>query len=132
MTYLSRCRHCELLLVAELYKYMKMNFDLAQKDMMCCSPEPISKSDRMSYPSFHYSGDKELDLPDSGLMTIRFRKSGSSENTNSNGKESYSCTVDVQEIVSVEDSGGAKKSAARESDDALDALVRARAEEKED
>lgn len=111
---------------------MKMNFDMAQKDSMCCPyPEPVSRDDRVSYPSFHYSGDAELELPDSGVMTIRFKKSGSSESTDSRGKEHYSCTIDVHEIVSV-DGGGMKKNAARESEDALDAIARKRYEEDED
>jgi hypothetical protein len=108
---------------------MKINFDLAQKDMMCC-PQGATRDDSTSYPSFHYSGDEELELPDSGTMTIRFKKSGSSESTDSKGKERYSCTIDVQEIVSVE-AGSGKKSAARESEDALDAIAKKRYEEED-
>jgi hypothetical protein len=87
--------------------------------------------DKMSYPAFHYSGEQELDLPSSGIMTVRFKKCASSESENSEGKEQYSCTVEVLEILSIE-AGGPKKSSSKETDDALDAIAKKNSEEYEE
>jgi hypothetical protein len=53
------------------------------------------------YPSFNYSGDKELDLPKEGTMTVKFYVTREVEE-NRDGKEHYSCEIEVREILSVE------------------------------
>jgi hypothetical protein len=110
---------------------MKMNIDLGQKDGMCCPCDAPSKTEgpRVYYPGFHYEGDEELDLPESGEMTIRFVKTGSSENTNRDGKTRYSCSIEVRKIVSVEGNGEEQKSASKITEEALDALREKLAEE---
>lgn len=76
-----------------------MSIDLEMKS--CCGLVPVKASEDGYYPTFHYSGDKELELPDEGTMTIRFKKV-SSEERKANGKEFYSCTIEVCEITSVD------------------------------
>ena len=100
---------------------MKLNLDMASEEPTCCLS---SMKDNTYYPSFHYSGDQELALPDEGTMTIRFKRTGMSTNTDRDGEEHYSCSVDVVEIISVGASKGAKKSAGKETEDALDALAK--------
>jgi hypothetical protein len=100
-----------------------MNIDLKQSydDL---GPTEVSKE---HYPSFHYQGPKELDLPAEGEMTIRFKKVSSSQNE-SNGKTQHSCTVDVLKILSVTEAEKREK----KTDEALDELAREKASEKED
>lgn len=57
------------------------------------------------YPTFHYSGTKELDLPDEGEMTIKFRVKKEASETSKDGKRFYECDIEVQSICDVEDDG---------------------------
>lgn len=101
-----------------------MNIDLKQSYSDLGSAEPSH------YPSFHYSGPKELDLPDEGEMTIRFKKVSSSKNE-SNGKTHHSCTVEVLKIVSVSEAE-AEPVREKKTEEALDDLAKEKMAEKED
>lgn len=76
------------------------------------------------YPSFHFSGDEPLDIPHEGTMTIRYKKTSSSMSKGSKG-ESYSCTVEVQEIVSADGKKGADAPSKRDksAEENLDRLM---------
>lgn len=52
------------------------------------------------YPEFTYDSPEPLDLPDEGIMKIRFRKARSSERLMGDHKM-HSCTVEVLSIESV-------------------------------
>jgi len=54
------------------------------------------------YPQFHYSGKKELDLPDEGEMTIKFRKRRETCEKAKDGTHFYECDIEVKSICSVE------------------------------
>lgn len=80
----------------------KFPYDLGRKYSMACPCGPAdSDKDVKHYPSVYFSGPKDLDLPDDGVMTIRFRKNSESSSRPREGKESYDCSVDVLEILSV-------------------------------
>lgn len=85
-----------------------------------------SKDREPDYPSFHYDGKKELDLPDEGEMTIKFRKVSSTSSVNKAGEHRYACTIEVRSICDVED-GDEDDSPAHGSDrsvsDLLDSLM---------
>jgi hypothetical protein len=77
------------------------------------------------YPSFHYDGEKELDLPDEGEMTIRFRKVSETSSVNKQGEHRYACTIEVQAICDVEgeeEPDEMYSDKAKGTEDALDAL----------
>lgn len=76
-------------------------------------------SDEKYYPSFHYEGDKELDVPEEGTMTIRFKRTGRSESEHDD-KVRYSCSIDVLSIESVE--GESDDSPSKSYDEASSAL----------
>jgi hypothetical protein len=78
-------------------------------------------SDEKYYPSFHYEGDKELDVPEEGTMTIRFKRTGRSESEHDD-KVRYSCSIDVLSIESVEGQNDEDDSPAKSYDDASVAL----------
>lgn len=92
----------------------------------------VSKWDEEYYPEFEYSGEKPLDLPDEGVMKIRYRKVRSSERLVGEEKV-HTCTVEVMSIESVK---GVKEDAesdmpvknGNETEDALDNLMREKAE----
>jgi hypothetical protein len=77
-----------------------MSIDLEQKDSY---PEVASTAseNRKYFPSFHYSG-KELDLPNEGEMTIRFKVTERTE-SDRHGKKTCSYTLEVQSIEDVEE-----------------------------
>lgn len=76
------------------------------------------------YPEFHYSGKEKLDIPHEGVMTIRYKKTSSTMNDNERSGKTYSCSVEVREVISVEsDDPEAPTKSNRETEDALDALV---------
>lgn len=91
---------------------------MSYKDM---GPSEISDE---HYPSFHFSGDEPLDIPHEGTMTIRYKKTSSAMSKGSKG-ESYSCTIDVQEIVSAEGKKGAEAPSKRDksAEESLDKLM---------
>ena len=78
------------------------------------------------YPCFHYSGPKELDLPDHGDMNIHFRKKSETSKVLEDGSHWYECCIQVRKICDVE---GEEVSAPTHRDtsteDALDALAKA-------
>lgn len=79
------------------------------------------------YPDFTYDSPEPLDLPDEGVMKIRFRKVRSSERLMDDHKM-HSCTVEVLSIESVK---ATKKEAEDEmpvkvdhsTEEALDSLM---------
>lgn len=100
-----------------------------------CSPMSSSQDEKNKkyYPSFTYSGDEKMPLPEGGDMTIEYRKIRSSESTNSDGKKRYECTIEIRRIESVEENENASPPASNKSkdtEDALDALVAARIKSK--
>jgi hypothetical protein len=66
---------------------------------------PLSGSDSRdevsSYPSFHYDGEVDLELPETGEMLIKFRKISETSRVDKDGKHTYACTVEVPAILKV-------------------------------
>src|SRR6267142_2942123 len=54
------------------------------------------------YPTFHYDGKEELNLPDKGEITVRFRKVSETSSVTKAGEHRYACTIEVQAICDVE------------------------------
>lgn len=82
---------------------------------------PSPMKDKEYFPSFTYEGDKSLDLPEEGEMTIKFKRRRETETTDEDGKTHYSCTVDVTEIVDVEDTE--QETAEPKTEEILDKLM---------
>ena len=85
----------------------EIDLAVSQKDLYGDLGGPLSslpdkKGDDV-YPSFHYSGPKELDLPDSGEMTICFKKSSETSKVRRDGSHWYECCIEVQSIKDVDD-----------------------------
>lgn len=98
---------------------LSMSYDLPTDPMQ-------AKSSEKHYPSFTYDGPTELGLPESGTMTIRY-KEVRREESKRNGVERYSCTIEVQEILSAKGERDERPSKVDKStEDALDGLMRKR------
>lgn len=87
---------------------------------------PTSTPDEPYYPSITFQEDEPLDLPKEGVMVVKYKKVRSTEEKDG----SYTCTVEIQEIVSVE----SKKSEApskrdKSAEEALDAHMAAKEKE---
>ena len=87
-------------------------------------PPPSKRTD---YPRFHYSGPQELDLPDEGEMTIKFRKVSETESKREDGSEWYECSIEVQCICECDGKDEVEPPSKRDTsaEDALDTLARA-------
>lgn len=86
----------------------------------CCVSGP--DLDRILYPTFHYCGKKDLDLPVDGELKIRFHKCRETTTTEEDGDERYECTIEVRAILDVEGGVQPPASSRDEAGDALDAI----------
>jgi len=82
-------------------------------------PEPYSPP---QWPTFVYSDDDELPIPAKGKMLINYEETRKVKEVR-NGKTTYTCTISVKEIISVEGESEDKKDT--KADDALDAIKEA-------
>jgi hypothetical protein len=65
-------------------------------------PEPMSVNTKEKYyPCLYLDWDDEYDLPESGVMEVRFVKKSETTRTNSEGK-SQSVELEIREILDVE------------------------------
>ena len=93
------------------------------------SPQEMNK---IEYPRLHISGPKELDLPDSGEMEVKFRKVSESSSKRQDGSSWYECCLEVQCICEVEsDEPKSPTSKDTSASDALDTLAKALQEKNE-
>jgi hypothetical protein len=83
-------------------KDMKVvNIDLGNKpENYTQLSEPMSKT---YYPTFTVEEEGDIDLPDEGVMLVKFCKVRSSSEQRPGETKRYSCTVEVKEIVSVKE-----------------------------
>lgn len=82
-------------------KDMKVvNIDLGSK---IGEPVSMNPSRDVYYPTFTIEEEGDIDLPDEGVMLVKFCKVASSSNQRPGEMKRYSCTVEVKEIVSVKE-----------------------------
>ncbi len=114
---------------------------MSQKDgyggnggLMMISPQEKGDS-KETFPSFHYSGPEELDLPDEGSMEICFCKTSETSRVLPNGKHWYECTIEVKCFGDVEedegDEGDEEEGPGTDAEKALDTLARALGKERD-
>jgi hypothetical protein len=100
--------------------------------MSIASPVSMKGDDEKRYPSFHYSGPEELDLPEEGSMTICFCKTSETSRTLPSGKHWYECIIEVKCFGDVEadEDDGDDEGPGTDAEKALDTLARALGKEK--
>lgn len=67
---------------------------------------PMGPSDVMPdkmYPSLHLEWPSDYDLPESGELTVTFRKTGENKTKDRNGKTRYTVDLEIQSINDVEE-----------------------------
>ncbi len=113
----------------------QLKFDLGMKwDSPCCAPSCCSdtKEPEAHYPSFNYEGKEKLDVPDEGVMTVRYKKTHSSMSENDKSGKRYSCCIEVREVIGVDgEEVEAPSKRNTEAEDALDALMSEKKSKKE-
>jgi len=92
-----------------------------------------NSSEEAQFPTLHYEGSDDLDLPQDGTMTVRYHvKRETNEVDRKTGKHHYCCDI---EILSIEKIKGedpiAPTRSGSESADALDRLMEAHEEGEE-
>jgi hypothetical protein len=84
---------------------------------------PTEMGKEKVYPCFHYCGPVELDLPDEGEMTIRFRKKREASSVEEDGSHWYECDIEVRKMLGVDgEEPEADEAPAKSYDEAGDAL----------
>jgi len=78
---------------------MKLPMDLGYKME---GPTEVSVMPSKMYPSLHLEWPTDYDLPDSGELTVTFRKTGENKSKDRNGKARYTVDLEIQSIESVE------------------------------
>ena len=86
--------------------------------------------DKKRYPSFHYSGPKDLDLPDDGEMTVDFCVVSKIHSVR-DGKEHYECTVEIRSLSDIMPEEDDEDAAPMKVEDILDGLMAKLQKEKE-
>jgi hypothetical protein len=101
----------------------QLNLDLGQThEERYGSGLSMPDKDEEHYPSFTYSGEDELELPECGKMVIEFEEGGSSK-AKRDGEDYYTCTIKVRKILGVEAEKKDNKEA--KAGEALDAIKEA-------
>lgn len=101
-----------------------MSIDLA---ITYGDPEGLSPAatPNKHYPSIHYEGAKDLNIPKEGEMTVKYKVVETSESER-NGKKTYRCTIDILSIEDTEgDNGDLPSKSYDEASSALDKIVEA-------
>ena len=105
---------------------MNLNIDLAETRERAYGLSDPAMNDKV-YPYFNYRGDKDLKLPDTGEMTIRYKVCRITKETdNDDNAPKFDIKIDILKIVSVEGKGTeAPAKSGSEAADALDAIAAA-------
>ncbi len=85
----------------------------------CCAPVCAPEKREKSYPSVYLEGKENFDLPDEGVMTVKFRKCRDSKSTPRDGDDHYETVIDLMEIVSVKGESTEKEESTAEALDKL-------------
>lgn len=90
-------------------------------------PAAMPPPSEVRYPTFHYSGPKELDLPDHGMMMVCFRKISETSSRRPDGSHWYECSVELHHLSDIkgkdDEEEGSPNSRHNEAEDALDRIA---------
>jgi hypothetical protein len=100
----------------------EIDLGVSAKDKYNLSEPMKMDSKEKVYPCFHYCGPKELDLPDEGELTVRFRKKRETSSIEEDGSHYYECDIEVRAITEVDGEDMEVEAPAHSNDEAGDAL----------
>jgi hypothetical protein len=81
--------------------------------------EPPRMPEKM-WPNLHLEWPSDYDLPESGEMTVTFKKTGENKSKDRNGKTRYTVDLEIKTIESVEAGEEEGESEEESGSDALD------------
>jgi len=96
---------------------MKMPMDLGYK--MDMGPSSASMDKKM-YPNLHLEWPTDYNLPESGELTVTFRKTGENKSKQPGGKTRYTVDLEIKAITAVEESEVEEDEKEESGSDALD------------
>lgn len=104
-----------------------MDLGMTYDNVLGCDGSVVGEN-KKHYPTVHIETSDELDIPDEGTVTFKFRKKGAEWRKKDDGKERYSCTLELKELVksrkkNSEKEDGEDKLPSEETENALDAIV---------
>jgi hypothetical protein len=99
-----------------------IDLGVSAKDRYSLSKPVEMDSKEKVYPTFHYCGPVELDLPDEGELTITFRKKRESSSIEEDGSHYYECDIEVRKITEIDGEDTEVEAPAHSRDEAGDAL----------
>lgn len=99
----------------------KMPIDLGRSMKEMSEPMCPSK-DEPHYPSLYLEWDSDYDLPDSGTMTVKFKKVSESNSKDRDGKKRQNVSLDIMSIESVKGGKPSEKKDDENPGDHLDKL----------
>lgn len=106
---------------------IEIDLNLARKDSGGAIASPAGDSEQ--YPEVYLRGDKELNLPEEGTITFRYAVI-EEKHSERKYEASYSCTLCLKELVSVEPAKDMRPAKADKStENALDALAKLKDDE---
>jgi len=98
---------------------MPIDLGISMKEM---SEPAMPSKDGPHYPSLYLEWNNDYDLPDSGTMTVKFKKVSESNSKDRDGKKRQNVTLDIISIESVKGGKPAEKKGDEDSGDHLDKL----------
>jgi hypothetical protein len=75
--------------------------DLSKSNPGPCSPSIGGGIDRPYYPTLHLEWDESYDLPDDGILTVKFHKRRETNTETDDGKERQSVELEITSIEKV-------------------------------
>lgn len=106
---------------------MKYDTDLGSDPKDYSSPISAQEPSRIYYPSVHLSGPEELDLPEEGTITFKYKLRREASSKDGDGKHRYDCDLDLTKLVSATPEKDERPSRRDTStEDALDKLMKER------
>jgi hypothetical protein len=80
--------------------------------------------DKKHYPTFHYEGDEGIDIPNDGILTVKYHTVTETVTTREDGTKHYSCTVEIQKILGYEKEKDERPARSyKDAEEALDKLA---------
>jgi len=108
---------------------MKMPMDLGYNLDMGPSEAPSTKE--KMYPSLHLEWPTDYDLPESGELTVTFRKTGENKSKRPGGKMRYTVDLEIKTIEAVEAGEEDDEKPSKKNESGSDALDRYKKEAEE-
>ena len=87
-------------------------------------PTSVASSQKKMFPTLHLEWPTSYDLPESGELTVTFRKTHEAKSKDQNGKTRYTVDLEIQSINDVEEGEAEGHDETAEEESGAEALDR--------